>query len=200
MLVHNQQAVMGVYIFNYTLLLFWGLSCVAVEVAAGSSSQFTAVFTATLGLGVGVASAIAHLSIAYPCWTQSSATGDTSQVCGRSYPQAATPAATPWNDSMSNLHSAALYLPGKLSSSSRTCAPVCLPTTSTTYFEFCGTACRLSASDPYAIATPLSLPPSPCNTTWGAFTAHNLVSPPSDPPKAAKRAEAPTGQHRSASL
>ena len=202
MLVHNQQAVMGVYIFNYTLLLFWGLSCVVVEVAAGSSSQFTAVFTATLGLGVGVASAIAHLSIAYPCWTQSSATGDTSQVCGRSYPQAATPAVTTWNDSMSNLHSAPLYLPRKLSSSSRACGPVWVPTTSTTCFEFCGTACRLSASlsDPHAMATPRSLPPSPCNTAWGLFPVLDLVSLSSDPPGAAKRVKIPAGEHRCASL
>lgn len=80
MLVHNQQAVMAVYIFNYTLLLFWGLSCVVVEVAAGSRSQFTAIFTATLGLGVGVASAVAHVAIAYPCWTWSNQPAESSQV------------------------------------------------------------------------------------------------------------------------
>lgn len=71
---------MGVYIFNYTLLLFWGLSCVVVEVAAGSGSRFTAIFTATLGLGVGVASAIAHVAIAYPCWTRSNQQPDSTQV------------------------------------------------------------------------------------------------------------------------
>eukprot|EP00892_Ulva_mutabilis_P012223 jgi/Ulvmu1/9373/UM050_0125.1 len=87
MLVRGQKAVIAVYVFNYSMLLVWGLSCVMVEVAAGSKSEFAAVFTATFGCVAGIACAAAHVTMAYPCWSENAQEVRSVEVSGEKLQQ-----------------------------------------------------------------------------------------------------------------